>query len=92
MTWLSVLLRSIFGRPRFLVGRLGVDDSDAEVGDDGDSRFSMWGEREGDMSGCGASPLSDEGCDVVLVGEKLSGSFGWSCLVFIAKLNGYWPS
>jgi hypothetical protein len=65
-----------------------VEDSDADVGDDGDSRFSMWGEREGDMSGCGASPPSDEGCDVVLVGEK-QGSFGCIGLGFVAMPNEY---
>lgn len=48
--WLSVALRSIFGRPRFLVGRLGVEDSEADAGDDGDSRFSMWGLREGETA------------------------------------------
>jgi len=71
------------------VGRLGVDDSEAEVGEDGDSCFSMCGERDGDMSGCGASPPCDEGCDVVLVGEIQSGSFGCGGLVFVVKSNGY---
>lgn len=79
--WLSsVFLRSSFGRPRFLAGRLGVEDSEAEAGDEGDSRVSICGLCEGETACCGVSPLCDEGWDapaivvVVVVGEKQSGS------------------
>ena len=72
---LSVALRSIFGRPRFLVGRFGVEDSEPEVADEGagDVRLSRRGERDGDTVWCGASPQRDGACDVVsIVGEKQS--------------------
>ena len=72
--WLSILLRLILGRPRFLVGRFGVEDSDADAGDDGDSRFSVWGLSDGETAWCGASLDCVEECNVVavVIGEKES--------------------
>lgn len=69
-----MLLRSIFGRPRFLVGRLGVEDSDAEAAELGDSRLSMWGLSEGDTACWGPSPHCEEVRDVVVAGETHSAS------------------
>jgi hypothetical protein len=75
----SMLLRFGFGRPRFLVGRFGVEESEPEVGEegDGDVRFSMCRERDGEIVWNRVSPEGDGARDVAsVVGEKKSGSFG----------------
>jgi hypothetical protein len=83
----SVLLRSGLGRPRFLVGRFGVEDSESEPEEGaGDVRSSRWGESDGDMVWSGASPQRDGACDVgSVVGEKQSGSFGWVCWLCVGS-------
>lgn len=71
----SVVLRSRRGRPRFRWGRLGVDSEDGEVGEAGDSRLTMRGERDGEMVCCGASPQSDGVREEICVfGENGPGS------------------
>lgn len=90
-----MLLRSIFGRPRFLVGRLGVEDSDAEAAEAaelGDSRLSMCGLSEGDAACWGPSPQCEEVRDVVVAGETHSASPACGGVEFIELSYGYWPN
>jgi hypothetical protein len=90
MDCVSVALRSSLGRPRFRVGRLGVDDSDSDVGDDEDSRFSRCGDSDGETVCCGASPQRDGVCDVVsVVGEKQVVSFDCVTAGLNEKPYGY---
>ena len=72
------------------MGRLGVDDSDPEAGDDGDSRFSMWGDRDGEAC-CVASSQRDEVRDIVVVGEQHVGSLVYDRVCCIGNVPGDWP-
>lgn len=77
-----VSVRSRRGRPRFRWGRLGVGSSEAESGDEGDSRLRLRGERVdvdevGEEAFSGASPQREgvrEG--MCVVGEKQAVSNG----------------
>lgn len=88
--WASVVPRSRRGRPRFLCGCLGVV-SEKEVGEEGDSRLSARGEREGERwACCGASPQSEGVLDEVCVsGEKQAEPFASSVVGLSEKPEGY---
>ena len=90
-TDVSVSLRAVCGRPRFRVGRFGVEDSEPEIGDkgEGEVRLSMCGEREGEMVWKGGSPQREGACEALsIVGEKQSGLFDWFCGALKGKLLG----